>query len=337
MAADEAALARFPARLSYPRSFVAKAKSAGSIPAASKKVAPPTVIPGGRLWRTIIGPGRKPVAAIVMLGALGAGWWFLWNGVRQRVLTKDEYRLSLERIEISPLPPWVQADIKRRVIDDANLDGATSALDPDLAPRLAQAFRLHPGVAKVEQVSVRYPATIVARLIYREPVMMVETIDGLVPVDKEGVVLPKDDFSPAEARTYPRMINVRDPLRSAEGARWGDVDVANAAKIAALLRPHWQKLKLDHIAAPRSASPGKDHYQLFTRGGTQIIWGSPPGSEQPGEMTAEAKLARLSAYAAEHGSLDAEGGRQSIDLSGDREQLIPRTAARPQSTDGASE
>lgn len=55
-------------------------------------------------------------------------------------------------------------------------------------------------------------------------------------------------------------------------------------------------------------------FELYTRGGTRILWGRAPGTHVPDEVPASLKLARLKDYRATFGSLDAARGSQPLDV-----------------------
>ena len=211
--------------------------------------------------------------------------------------------------------------LKAEVIRDASLDSSLSTLDPELTMRVAQAFRLHPWVAKVQRVSKQYPAAVKVELVYRRPAAMVEVPGpALLPVDAEGVVLPTDDFSPLDARHYPRIAEIKTSPLGPVGTRWGDTRVSGAASVAAAVADQWERLGLHHIvpSGRQSGAPGgreTDAYELFTNAGTRIDWGRPPGAEISGEAMAAGKVAALLEYAQAHGgSLDDAGKPQRLDV-----------------------
>jgi hypothetical protein len=276
---------------------------------------------------------RWMIALAMIAGICGYGWKMLWEKVRDHVAASSDYRLDPETIEITPTPDWIHANLRAEVIRDASLDGTLSVLDPELTVRIARAFGLHPWVAKVERVSKRYPAAVQVDLIYRRPVAMVEVPGpALLPVDAEGVLLPTEDFSPADARHYPRIAEIKTSPIGPVGTRWGDTRVSGAALVAAALGEHWDALKLNHVVASgrQSSLPGgreTDAYELYTKAGTPIDWGRPPGAEIPGEAPAASKIERLLDHAAKHGgSLDNAAKPQRLDVRPSSGLVI---AARP--------
>jgi len=80
-----------------------------------------------------------------------------------------------------------------------------------------------------------------------------------------------------------------------------------------------------------SASPHlEDTYELFTRGGTQILWGRAPSSNAPGEIPAAEKVARLEKHVAQRGALDGPNAPRELDIRGlESARPLPHTAGRP--------
>src|ERR1700691_5990881 len=88
----------------------------------------------------------------VFVAVCVVGWKMLWERVREQVLSAAEYRIDADQIEVTELPPWIHIDPKKfkaDVLRDASLDGPLSMLDNELTVHLAQAFAMHPWVAKV--------------------------------------------------------------------------------------------------------------------------------------------------------------------------------------------
>ncbi|MGD9644367.1 MAG: cell division protein FtsQ/DivIB [Pirellulales bacterium] len=280
----------------------------------------------GRPWRWL-------TLSVLTACILGAGWWYGWRTVRERVLAGKAYRVTAEDIYLSPAPPWIHSHIRDEVLSRMNAPGDSFALvDDDLCPRLADEFALHPWVLRVVEVRKSYPARVDIKLEYRQPVAMVEvpagpdevpdadrdtaaaaaaggtgdaatmlsvvtTGGGLLPIDAQAVLLPTADFSRAEARRYPRIGGIGYLPPGPAGTTWGDPRVAGAAEIAALLIDDWQKLGLYQIRPSIAAGTGSLHdepaFELWTRDGTRVIWGWRPATDLAGEVSAGEKHARL--------------------------------------------
>jgi hypothetical protein len=264
------------------------------------------------LW----GPGRTATAIVLLLAGFAAGSYAVWRHVEKK--ERARYILTLDQLQVTPLPPWIHSDVRAEGFRNASRDSRLSALDDDLVSRIADAFALHPWVAKVNRVTKHPPARVDVDLVYRQPVSMVEVAGGdLLPVDAEGVLLPGMDFTPTEKRSYPFLAGIETlPMRPV-GQPWGDGRVLDGALIAAAFGPAWQQLKLYRIqpsAGPAAATPRETAYELSTWGGTRIVWGLGPTTKLLGEPSAAEKVARLQQYAATHGGLDGRAGAQLLDV-----------------------
>ena len=108
----------------------------------------------------------------------------------------------------------------REIFRDASLDDPQhplSLMDDDLVERVKSAFSLHPWIARVVRVEKFYPGRVVVDVVYRHPVCMVEVLGELLPVDVEGVVLPKEDFLQRGAEPVPAAGENREPAAGAGG------------------------------------------------------------------------------------------------------------------------
>ncbi len=262
---------------------------------------------------------------VIALG-LGGGAYCLWRNYADQILMGVDYTLTAEMIEITPPPPWIRADIAK-IKAQAVVEGSLSGMNltrTDLAVRVADAFAMHPWVAKVNYTEKRY-GRVAVELDYRRPVAMVWVTDevgpGLLPIDAEGVLLPTADFLPEQARSNYLHVEVRDAKPSVQtaGSPWGDQRVHGAAQVAAQLLDIWKELGLSLIVVIDQYDPSgakiSAKYRLSTRDGRVILWGHAPGEEVRGELTARRKVARLSHYLKETGPLNKLLKNRPWDLS----------------------
>ena len=231
---------------------------------------------------------------------------------------EPEYRLRSSQIEVTQPPHWVPHDLIEQVLEHADLPHELSLLDNHLAQEVAEAFQLHPWVEEVVSVRKSFPAKLTVQLTYRKPVAMVQVKQGMYPIDGASILLPPADFSVADTKLYPVITNVRSTPQGPAGTPWGDSLVAGGAKLAEALGPHWKKLQLTAIDCQRPAKPvsGDDDsfYVLVAQGGSRILWGRGPGSDNPGELTTEQKIGRLQKYLADFGSFSRPHGPYEIDI-----------------------
>lgn len=248
--------------------------------------------------------------AVVVAPVLRRNW--------PEVETNPVYRLQASDIHVTPPPRPVPSNLVERAVGTAALETELVVTDRTLLPRLAEAFAKEPWVKKVVRLRKGLPAHVDVELEYRRPVAMIDVKQGVYPIDDEGVLLPPDDFSSAESRRYPLITGVRSLPSGPPGTPWGDATVIGAAKIAAVVGPHWEELDLTaiHAPAPASATPQLDEltYELHARNGSKVVWGRPPGTGHPGELTADQKLGRLKRYVTDFGPLDEPGPAFEIDI-----------------------
>jgi hypothetical protein len=288
----------------------------------------------GPLFRGLFyGPGGRFAPFWGLVIGISVVAWIAWTKFGGTVQQSPHYQLSLESIVVTPTPDWIKADIRVEALRNAGIDLPTSVLDDRITERFAQAFAYHPWVAGVRQVRKTAEPTVEIDLEYRRPVCMVELPEetGLYAVDSEAVLLPSRDFLDDPTRTagYPRLGGVTSAAVGRAGTRWNDLRVIGGAKIAAALESSWKSLKLSRILPSEgTTAAGGAPFEIVTKGKTKIIWGSPPGSEGSGEMTAAQKIEALQRYVVEHGKLDVEGSRQ-LDLRGADVAIVAAKDAKP--------
>ncbi|MDA0587239.1 MAG: hypothetical protein O2820_04445 [Planctomycetota bacterium] len=210
---------------------------------------------------------------------------------------RDEYRLATSQIQIPDPPRWVPVTLLDQVIEEGSLPDEVSVLDEGLAEQIAAAFKKHPWVQGEVTVKMSVPARIEVAFEYRQPVAMVEVLDGFYAVDDAGVLLPPRDFPESDVEAYPRIVGMATTPLAGIGSTWGDARVIGASRIAVALTPWWRDWKLKSIVVPARLTAeqayDKLEFVVTTQGGSRIIWGRPPGNEHPLEIADEEKIKRL--------------------------------------------
>lgn len=283
----------------------------------SDKVLPPSAPSRKRrLLRWLFQP-----RSLLLVGlAVSSVYWFpLVRNALPELSQRDEYQFDPRRIAINEPPHWVPHNLVEQVVSRAKLGSSLSILEDDLTARIAQAFAQHPWVAGVVEVRKQpFPARVTARLLYREPVAMIEKRTGFYPVDVQGILLPPEDFSLSETTGYLKIRGVRSIPAGMPGANWGDPLVVGAARVARALIHEWIPLGIKAVHVPDRTTAEVDlnesMFVLETIGGSRILWGLAPGVEVEGELTIEQKLGRLRKYVADYGSLDRPAGPYEIDI-----------------------
>jgi hypothetical protein len=237
----------------------------------------------------------------------------------------DRFRLAASQIEITPPPRWVPAELAAQALERAELPASMSLLDERLVATLHAAFSRHPWVERVVQVRKTPASRVIVDLEYRRPAAVLRVPGGLYAVDRDGTLLPPEDFSAADTRRLPEITGISSVPQGPAGSHWGDMSVVAAARLAdALLTADergltfWEKWNLATIVVPPRTTaeiePDVLAFELRTGGGSRILWGRPPGSRHPGELTVEQKIGRLEKYLADFGSFDRPHGPYEIDI-----------------------
>ena len=242
------------------------------------------------------------------------GWYFAKDGIRN----KSEYRLSADKIIVSPPPNWVPGRFVEDVLPSSGLNQTGFLLDKTLPQQLTEAFAAYPWVERVKQVVPRYPSGAEVILFYREPTALVEVPQhGIFLVDRNGVLLPPEYLSESDSDSRSRYLTIQGvrsmPLGSV-GTPWGDPMVHTAAQLAAALTDITEPLNLALIIpAGEAALEGvRIVCRLQTAAGTEIYW----GTFSPDNPKTEAKKKRLWVLHEQFRSLDnVPASLQPIDLS----------------------
>ena len=256
---------------------------------------------------TTAGAKSMPVSLLVSLlfllaSTLGGIYAWRYGGVESRAVAAAA--LTVEKLEVTPQPAWIRADIRAEAFRDGSL-GDLSVLDRELAYRVFRAFELHAWVEKVLRVSKEPLGRVLVELRYRRPVAWVEVPsimspdnqDGVLPIDAQAILLPPDDFREEDVKPYLR-VSVDDLAPwGPVGTAWPDERVTGAAQIAALLDGQVPSLQLHRILVHATAAEVRSgraaFYELVTRQGHRFLWGHAPGLEKSSEATSTSKVAHL--------------------------------------------
>ena len=241
------------------------------------------------------------VLAILWPAFLVFGGYIAWHRWGSEHVAQQYYHIDLESISVTPAPKYVRSNVTQTVYHNTAMDGL-SLLDRAATAKIASAFSMHPWVRKVKSVRKLPGGTIDVRLEYREPVAMARVYKPhygssekyYLPVDRDGVLLPSEEFARRETQDYLRINVVGADSNSHPGSPFGDPRVEAAASLAAILAPFRQQLGLESIEVggdPRLIQIPQ--LEIIDKNDKRWIWGSAPGFETAGERTAEMKLQTL--------------------------------------------
>jgi hypothetical protein len=279
---------------------------------------PPASAPGW-LRKTLFQP--RVLIALAIVGAA----FLLAPYVRQRLPILEElpeYQFEVARTRTTAPHRWVPRGFIQQLVEEGRLPAEVSLLEEGLAQRIAGVLEDYPWVKRVESLRVARSG-IIAELVYRLPVLMIETRTGLYPVDRDGTLLPPMDFSVSDLHRFPLLRGAATTPSGPAGTDWGDPVVLGAARLAEVLAPegdlskYWDRFQLEAIEAPPRVSGTvkleEVAYELVTRGRSRIVWGRAPGADDL-EPTAAQKLGRLETYFSSHGGFETQGTPNRIDI-----------------------
>lgn len=243
---------------------------------------------------------------VVIFAAMGVGIVFLDKYVRKTTPA----RASIA-IELVGVPAWVNDQLKEKVYAAA-VAGGEPKLDENTAVLVQHNITQRVAWLTDVRVQTTYDGLRIAGR-WRKPLVVVTSGLRKSYLDDEGVVL---DFVPmlnlpvVEAKGLLPMTKMPQP-----GEAWQRDDVAAAVAVLSRLD------RMDELTTPDKPllyevnsidvsnfngrkNTAQPHIVLYTKDGTQIIWGAEIGAwGQHLEVTDEDKLARLYGYYKEYGSL----------------------------------
>jgi hypothetical protein len=250
------------------------------------------------LRRLIKAPAALSILWPVLLIIGGYTAWHRWGSIH---VASQYGGIDPMLIQVSEPPPFVRTNVVKAVYRDTAME-SLSMLDRQATAKIASAFSMHPWVRNVISVRKLPGGVIDVRLEYRTPVAMVHVFKPnesdarsyFFPVDGEGILLPTAEFAQAETRHF---IYIEVPgvyTTNAIGTPFGDRRVEAAARLAEVLSPYREQAQIRSIGVhgdPRQTDVPQ--LELTTQAGSRMFWGSPPGSELPGEPTVQMKLRQL--------------------------------------------
>ncbi len=261
--------------------------------------------------------------ALVVLPIAGA--YYAWSRWGERITDNGDYVLRADSFHITPPPDWVRADVCGEVIREGSLTGL-SLLDPQLTVKVFQAFAAHSWVENVSRVSKNPPGKttrVVVELTYRKPVAMVEVVlngqPGLLPIDAEAILLPPHDFTADQTRNYLRISVPHAAPSGTVGTAWGQTEIHEAARIAAVFQDVWEKCGLYRIQLVPLGTADSTQivptFELQSRSGASVIWGRAPDLRNETEFkTAIAKVASVLKFVEANGSLETAPATTTLDV-----------------------
>lgn len=250
----------------------------------------------------------KVTVVVCVVGGIGTGIFFL-NRYVERTSLAGQADVALE---LKGVPDWVGDQLKEKVFLAAVADGNGLTIDEQAAHRVQQNIdNLVAWLDEVKVLTLHNRLRIEGR--WRKPLALVEMGRQRFYLDAEMVVL---DYLP-----MPHLVIVKlagaPTLKDAPilGEPLQREDLAAAVAIVLQLNRMDELVaadkpllrEIDNIDVSNFAGrkgPAAPHIMLYTKDGTQIIWGAELGKwTQHLEATDQEKLAKLYGYYRQYGSL----------------------------------
>jgi len=277
--------------------------------------------------------GRAGLLTLAAIAVLAGVIYLAFQGTRAGVgwlHHQSKYQLPFNQIHLATEPPaWYRGgaqEFLERVRLGAGEAEQISLLEVE-PERLTLAFKKYAWVEDVVKVTYG-PGRILVDLRYRQPVARVDVAPGQQKqiVDDTGIILPTEDL---DLDQLGQVITITGeglaaPSDPRPGVMWkakasssdmGEEDprIQGAAKLAGFLRT-------EAAAHEGLASPALHFREIIVtdfarRGlfimnaeGAEVCWGSAPGDERPGRLSAEQKWAMLVQWQQSTGSRSLKEG-----------------------------
>ena len=289
-------------------------------------------------------PDHRPIRRLlVRLIKAPAAWSLIWpiglvvasyvalNRWGLEYLNDRYGHLDPQRIAVSEPHRFVRSDIATDVYDATGLQ-RLSPLDRQATAKLASAFASNAWVRQVRSVRKLPGGAFQVQLEYREPVAAFhltgdwewfqeneyppEDIDDhqYFALDAEGVLLPTSKMTLEDMEQLIHIEVWEEYPTGEEGTPFGHRGIESAAMLAGLLTKVADKVSVSKIMLRGDARFNLiPQLEIVTGDGKRLIWGSPPGMEQPHERKALEKLADLvSGNFTQETDLSVAGHRQTV-------------------------
>lgn len=267
----------------------------------------------GILWHPVPWFLMATVAVVV-------GGNSLWERYEREISRHADLEWNASRVQlVQPEPAWAKTGLVEKVAGDVD---PPTLLNRDLVPGTATLLQSLGWVREIRRIE-KTPDGLILDLDFRDPVAQVffPAYPQTLPIDASARVIDREvvDFSKIES--LPR-IQVFQP--TSEGLQtwtpWPDPRIVGAAHLAQLLGEAWPSLGFYQIVSFQQpgidAAPGP--LKLYTRDGTVVTWGAPPGDEPENEASAVQKFQALAEFVLQEGPFDQLRPKQNFDLRSGR-------------------
>lgn len=252
---------------------------------------------------------------------------FSWSKNKERFLDAERFQVTMDRININPLPAWAEALAVGPLAQISSTD--ESLLDLDLVPAVGEYLRTVPWIRKIERIE-KSAEGLGIDIVCRQPVAVLGENTSIL-VDGDGVVfdnsvLEHDQYQKIKNQAIRINMPFLDKRPTIAWHRRSDNRIHQAAQLAEFLYPAKDELQIYRIITHdrNSTDQGPCNLEAWTANGTRVKWGSAPGQEKPGEVGSVQKLTALREFTSNYGDLSQFDHRDThaIDVSSGKPVVV---------------
>lgn len=244
----------------------------------------------------------------------------VWNEYQPQILSQARFGLTAEKIQLAkPQPSWTKMPVNDLLLVQ---DPPPSLLDPALVAHTATKLQSVGWIEKINSIK-KSASGLQIDLDYRKPIAQVFYPDdrATVAVDRKARLFDSEMLVQSEIQSLPH-IRVFQPAAKnlTTWAPWPDARIKDCVALADYFGNSWPSIGFYQIVsfqAPDRNAISKP-LELYSKYGSVVIWGSPPGKEVNGEASAEVKFRALAEYVLQNGSFAKSDPNLQFDLRSGR-------------------
>ncbi|MFO0984094.1 MAG: hypothetical protein U1E76_20635 [Planctomycetota bacterium] len=295
-------------------------------------------------WRRALLVRPEAYLTLGVLVAVVAATIVLFVAVPRSHAVAATWDVDCSTTQFTQLPDWLPRSAQAEIVAGIARLGALN-LQGDLSSDELRDSLLHgsPWFREVTRAQKRYPRKLQVRLGVRRPLALLEAGAGLLPLDREGVVLPASAAAipGADARPLPHIRGTREPAVILPGTPILLAEVREGLAVAEEIQglpPLVTIEAIDVANVPRAgtaAVAGRPEVVLETREGVPLWWGRSRLSPNFGalEIPVEMKVRHLRTILEQYPHLD---GLDAAVLYWEDARWFPRRAVVPAADEGVA-
>ena len=255
------------------------------------------------LWTALIVAASAGITVGAVAGVVG-----LWHAI-----TGME-AFQLRPVDMPIRSSWLRARAAREDFVRTDTSGVLgrrcSIFAPDLARRVADAYRQSPWVRRVRAVRKVFPNSLEVNLEFREPFAIASVRETLYCVSDDAMHLHPEVYQLTPDRISklgPLLVLPKDEPVPENGRKWENVSMLGGIELARLCREYLPEMpgvsRIEVETAHEGAGMPTVEAWIVLKGGPRVRWGRVPvGRGSPVEVSKLDKMTALLAVLRQEGS-----------------------------------